>query len=69
MRTFGWYGVENPQRQATKYGTASVYVMSIQEHGPIVQARQETCRITYAPAILFRYAYSRKELYSKEVTR
>jgi hypothetical protein len=49
-------------------GTASVYVMSIQEHGPIVQARQETCRITYAPAILFRYAYSRKELHSKEVT-
>ena len=39
-------------------GTAFVYVMSIQEHGPIVQARQETCRITYAPAILFRYAYS-----------
>jgi hypothetical protein len=38
-------------------GTAPVYVMSIQKHGPIVQAHQETCRITYAPAILFRYAY------------
>ena len=39
-------------------GTAFVYVMSIQEHGPVLQARQKTYRITYAPAILFRYAYS-----------
>ncbi len=39
-------------------GTASVYVMSVQEQGPIVQARWEICHITHAPAILFRYAYS-----------